>query len=113
MKSKLIEAIELLKRLPEKGIEKALEQLGEIKDECDEGENKGERPCPHCHSRKVVRNGHKKGKQAYVCRDCGKSFVATTNTGIFGSHSGSAVWKQVIADTVNGVSLDVLSSRKL
>jgi len=106
MQSRLIEAIELLKRLPEKGIEKALEQLREIQDECEKEENNEEHPCPRCHSEKVVHNGHKKGKQAYMCRECGKSFVATTTTGIFGSHSGEVVWKQVIADTVNGVSID-------
>ena len=106
MESKLIEAIEILKRLPEKGIEKALEGLREIKNECDDEENKELRPCPHCGSGEVVRNGHKSGKQAYLCRECKKSFVATTKTGVFGSHSGPAVWKQVIADTVNGVALD-------
>ena len=78
MGSKLIEAIELLKGLSERGIEKALEQLREIKDECGEEETKEVLPCPHCHSSKVVRNGHKKGKQAYMCRDCGKSYVTTT-----------------------------------
>jgi len=106
MNSKLIQAIEVLKQLPEKGIEKALEQLREIKDECEKEENAETRPCPHCQSKKVVRNGHKNGKQAYLCRECRKSYVSTTRTGIFGSHSGEAVWKQVIADTVEGVSLD-------
>jgi transposase-like protein len=106
MKSKLIEAIELLKKLPEKGIEKALEQLREIKKGCEEEEKSEMRPCPYCHSGKVVRNGHKKGKQAYKCQDCGKSFVATTKTSIFGSHCGATVWMQVIEDTIDGVSLN-------
>ena len=106
MNGKLVEAIEMLKRLPEKGIEKALEQLREIKDECEKEENKGAQPCPHCGGVRVVRNGHRNGKQVYLCRECCKNFVETTKTGIFGSHSGAVVWKQVIADTVNGVSLD-------
>jgi len=106
MNGQLVEAIELLKRLPEKGIEKALEQLREIKDECEKEEEKGVRPCPHCGSTQVVRNGRRNGKQAYLCRECRKSFVETTKTCIFGSHRGEAVWKQVITDTVNGVSLD-------
>ncbi len=35
MDNSLTEAIELLKRLPEKGVEKALEFLRDIKSECD------------------------------------------------------------------------------
>ena len=62
--------------------------------------------CPHCGSRKIVRNGHKHRKQAYVCRDCGKSFVSTTGSAIEKSRSSATVWKQVIRDTINGVSLD-------
>jgi transposase-like protein len=53
-----------------------------------------------------VRNGHKHGKQAYRCRGCGKSFVETTKTALFNSHSGEAVWRQVIRDTVSGVPID-------
>lgn len=32
--------------------------------------------CPHCHSAKVVKNGHKKstGSQNFLCKDCGKQF---------------------------------------
>lgn len=36
--------------------------------------------CPVCHtSAHVVRNGHKHGKQAFLCRACRKSFVTTSN----------------------------------
>lgn len=106
MEDILTEAIELLKRLPEKGVEKALKILRDIKAECEKEEKNCIPPCPHCGDKLVVRNGHKHGKQAYLCRSCGKSFVETTKTVIFNSHSGEAVWKQVIRDTVNGVSID-------
>jgi hypothetical protein len=56
-----------------------------------------------------VRNGQKHCKQAYLCRVCGKSFVETTKTAFEGSHSGEAVWRQVIRDTVNGVPIDETS----
>ena len=37
--------------------------------------------CPICGCVHVVRNGHRKdGTQRYVCRDCGKSFVAASNS---------------------------------
>ncbi|NES64642.1 MAG: IS1 family transposase, partial [Okeania sp. SIO2D1] len=25
--------------------------------------------CPYCQSHKVVKNGHRQGKQSYLCRD--------------------------------------------
>ena len=102
----LREAIELLRRMSEKGVTQALEKIREVKRECDE-EEKGEIPeCPHCNAEKVVKNGHKHDKQAYICRSCGKSFVETTKTALYNSHSGEAAWRTVIRDTVEGVSLD-------
>ena len=106
MENILTEAMEILKRLPEKGVEKALLSLQEIKDECDKEKKSALPECPHCNGVNVVRNGHKREKQAYLCRCCKKSFVETTKTGFFNSHCGEAVWKQVIRDTVNGVSID-------
>ena len=63
--------------------------------------------CPVCHtSAHAVRNGHKHGKQAFLCRACGKSFVTESNALLSGSHYSSDVWKTVLADTLMGVSLD-------
>lgn len=30
--------------------------------------------CPNCKSSKVVKNGHRQGKQSYLCRDCNCQF---------------------------------------
>jgi transposase-like protein len=30
--------------------------------------------CPRCTSNKVVKNGHRHGKQSYLCRDCHRQF---------------------------------------
>ena len=30
--------------------------------------------CPHCESEKVVKNGHRQGKQSYLCRICNRQF---------------------------------------
>ncbi len=30
--------------------------------------------CPHCASEKIVKNGHRNGKQSYLCRDCRRQF---------------------------------------
>ena len=31
--------------------------------------------CPQCHSTKTIKNGRRRGKQCYKCRDCGRQFV--------------------------------------
>ncbi|MDR2535364.1 MAG: IS1 family transposase, partial [Treponema sp.] len=33
--------------------------------------------CPGCHSRTIVKNGKKrKGTQNYLCKQCGRQFIA-------------------------------------
>ncbi|OWY65729.1 TetR family transcriptional regulator [cyanobacterium TDX16] len=32
--------------------------------------------CPHCQSERLSKNGHRHGKQRYLCKDCGKQFPA-------------------------------------
>jgi AcrR family transcriptional regulator len=31
--------------------------------------------CPHCQSDQASKNGHRRGKQCYLCKTCGKQFV--------------------------------------
>ena len=31
--------------------------------------------CPKCNSAQTIKNGHRRGKQCYQCRDCGRQFV--------------------------------------
>jgi transposase-like protein len=102
---KLVDLIALVKELPESHIEEALEKIREIKGRADSEEEAGT-SCPHCNSLKIVRNGRKRRKQAYLCRDCQRSFVSTTKSAIQNSHSSATVWKQVISDTVAGVAID-------
>ena len=33
--------------------------------------------CPKCESNKIVKNGRRKGKQNYLCRNCGRQFINT------------------------------------
>lgn len=106
MGNTLAEAIEILKQLPEKYVEKALQSIREVKSEHEKEKKHTNPPCPNCKSDKIVKNGKKCRKQAFLCRTCGKSFVETSNTTLFNSHSGGAVWKQVIRDTVNGVPIN-------
>ncbi len=34
--------------------------------------------CPHCHSSRLSKNGHRHGKQRYLCKDCGKQLSRET-----------------------------------
>jgi transposase-like protein len=102
----LVEIIALVKAMPESHLEKTLEKVKEIKEEADSEEGATQTRCPHCQSGSVKRNGKKRDKQQYLCLDCRKSFASTAKSAIQNSHSSVAAWKQVISDTVNGVSID-------
>jgi transposase-like protein len=106
MGNKLTTLIDLVKHLPEKCLDQAIESLEKIKGDAENEEEDETPDCPHCRGKNIVRNGKRRGNQSYLCRDCGKSFVRTTGTAVYRSHSGEAVWKQVIRDTVAGIPLD-------
>ena len=106
MKNTLRELMEIIKRMPESGVEELLEKAKEIKEEAEKAEETAVPECPNCGGEKVVKNGRGHGKQTYICRRCGKSFTKTTSTVMENSHMGEGVWKQVIRDTINGVSLE-------
>jgi len=33
--------------------------------------------CPHCGSEQSQKNGHRRGKQNYRCKNCGRQFIET------------------------------------
>lgn len=68
--------------------------------------------CPYCSSTKAIRYGHKCGKQRFLCKQCGRTFVTTTHTIMSQSHFSEAVWQEVISDTVQGSAIDY-SAKKL
>lgn len=64
------------------------------------------RVCPICGSMHVVRNGCRRdGTQRYVCKDCKKSFVATTNSIVSRTQKDFAVWEQYVSCILNGFSI--------
>ena len=104
--------INVIKELPEKYFEEVYEKLIEVKEKIKSEETEAKiKICPHCESRAIVRNGKRNGRQAYICRSCDKTFVETTGSAIANSHSSPAVWRQVIRDTVDGISLDKTATR--
>lgn len=64
------------------------------------------RVCPLCGSVHVVRNGHQAdGTQRYMCRDCKKSFVVTTNSVVSGTRKSLSVWERYICCMMLGLSI--------
>jgi transposase-like protein len=102
----LKELLGLAKELPEEALDEAYAKLKEIKDKAEAEKDSAPVSCLRCGSVRVVRNGKQSGRQTYLCKDCGKGFSATAESAIAHSHSSPSVWKEVIRDTVNGVSLD-------
>jgi transposase-like protein len=106
MNATLKELIGLAKELPEECLGEAYAKLKEIKENADATKEMRPDVCPNCASEKIVRNGKKNGRQFYLCRSCGKAFVETAGSAIANSQSSKSVWKQVIRDTVEGISID-------
>ena len=102
----LKDIIELSKELPEECYEAAFDKLKEINENARVESKSAPTTCLSCGSSNIVRNGKRHKKQAYLCRDCKKSFVKTATSAIAYSHSSETVWKQVIQDTVDGISID-------
>lgn len=67
--------------------------------------------CPYCRSARAIRYGHKCGKQRFLCKQCGRTFVTTTNTVMSHSHFNKAVWQEVISDTVQGNAIEYTAHR--
>lgn len=67
--------------------------------------------CPYCSGTRAIRYGHKCGKQRFPCKQCGRTFVTTTNTVMSHSHFDKAVWQEVISDTVQGNAIRYTTKR--
>lgn len=63
--------------------------------------------CPCCGATHIVRNGHRKSDnvQRYLCRDCGKSFVASANSITRGTRKDLKTWEKYIECMMNGMSV--------
>ena len=63
--------------------------------------------CPECHSTHVNQNGHKKGKQNYICVGCGRQFIDC-----YQSHKGYSpeVKRECLKMYVNGLGFRAIES---
>jgi transposase-like protein len=101
----LKEIIRLAKELPESCFTEVYALMEKAKTDALVAEKTAPVVCPYCGGR-TVKNGKKDDSQSFLCRDCGKSFLERATSAIAHSQSSTAVWKSVIRDTVQGVSLD-------
>lgn len=70
-------------------------------------EQSKDRPdCPYCGNAQVIKYGHRKEKQRFLCRDCEQTFMRSTNTLMAHSHFSQSVWADFIRDTLYGETLD-------
>ncbi len=67
--------------------------------------------CPYCAAQSVIRYGFKCKKQHFLCKNCGHTFVSTTNTIMANSHFPVSVWKEMIADTLHENAIDFSAKR--
>lgn len=62
--------------------------------------------CPYCGSNRVIKYGHKNGKQRFFCKDCRQTYMHITNTLMANSHYDRSVWIDFIRDTLYAEVLD-------
>jgi transposase-like protein len=65
---------------------------------------KNGRYCPHCNSKHTVKNGTHNGIQRYKCKECNKTFCATSLTPLSKTHHLDK-WSTFISCMINGYSL--------
>jgi transposase-like protein len=63
-----------------------------------------QRACPHCSCTHIVLYGKNKGRQRYLCKSCGKTFRAFTNTPLAMTHFPEK-WGAFMECTLKGMSL--------
>ena len=109
MDNKINKLLSFIKGLSNADIDRVLEYVIEI---LKVNNQQADRPgCPHCGSTHIIKNGHKDGKQRFLCHDCGQSYMRTTNTLMDQSHYTPSVWSEFIKDTLRGASLDYCSEK--
>ena len=57
---------------------------------------KSEITCPHCSSKRIVKNGRYNGSQRYLCKDCRKTFNVATNSLLSFTKKPLSVWRKYI-----------------
>lgn len=68
--------------------------------------------CIHCGAVHFIKNGKDaKGNARYLCKECGKTFTALTNTALKGTHKDASTWKTYVENMLEGRSLAECAKR--
>lgn len=63
--------------------------------------------CIHCQSTHIVKNGHRfDGTQRFLCRDCKKSFIPSSNSIVSGTRKKLEVWARYISCMMDKKTLE-------
>ena len=68
--------------------------------------------CPHCGAKATFKNIIKKGPkpngaQRFMCKSCGKTFLATTGTAFAYTKKDADTWRKYISLTIQGATLQM------
>lgn len=66
--------------------------------------------CPYCGGH-VIKNGTQCGRQRHLCKCCGRTFTCTVNTILYRSRTDEELWKEVLSDTIDFISIDKTAGR--
>lgn len=70
------------------------------------------RVCPFCGGTHVVKNGKRKdGMQKYICKECGRNPLATSNSILCGTHKDLAAWLTFIECELNDEPLNQIAEK--
>ena len=62
--------------------------------------------CPHCGCvENVQKFGKSNSKQRYRCKDCGRTFSATSESVLSGTHKSLSIWEKYIECMLDGLSI--------
>ena len=62
--------------------------------------------CPHCGCvENIQKFGKSNFKQRYRCKDCGKTFSATSESVLSGTHKSLSIWEKYIECMLDGLSI--------
>ncbi|MDR1447315.1 MAG: hypothetical protein LBI90_10520 [Treponema sp.] len=73
MNNKLSTLMELVKRLPEKCLDAAIESLEKMKEEMERQEEDKTPECPHCRGKNIVKTDTGKGSSSIFAANAGRA----------------------------------------
>ena len=87
--------VEILRNLPEQDLQRIIALVEHSTESPDEGLPIPSETlcCPHCSSNHVHHNGFVRGKQRYVCKECGRTFGQTTGSVRYKSKHSKETWE--------------------